>query len=86
VKIVGQKEAPGRPNLYSTTKQFLDYFNITTLNDLPTLQEIQDLDLSLDDTPHTLQAESENQESDEQADLTQTFIKIPEELGETAAV
>ncbi len=86
VKVVAQKEAPGRPNLYGTTKQFLDYFNVTTLNDLPSLQEIQDLDLALDNTQHTLQAESEEQETDEQDELTQTFTRISEGRGETTAV
>lgn len=86
IKVVAQKEAPGRPSLYGTTKQFLDYFNITTLNDLPTLQEIQELDLSLDNTPHTLQAASEQQESEEQVIFSQTDINIHKDLGETTAV
>jgi segregation and condensation protein B len=86
IKVVAHKEAPGRPGLYGTTKQFLDYFNITTLNELPTLQEIQDLDLSLDSKQHILQAESEEQASDEQGDPAQTFTDSPEEQGETTAV
>jgi len=48
VKVIGHKEVPGRPALLGTTKQFLDYFNITTLDELPTLQR---LDLSADDIP-----------------------------------
>lgn len=44
IRVVAHKEVPGRPALYGTTKQFLDYFNLTALNDLPTLQEIQHLD------------------------------------------
>lgn len=86
IKVVAQKEAPGRPNLYGTTKQFLDYFNVTTLNDLPSLQEIQDLDMALDDTQHTMQAESEEQETDEQGEFPQTFTRVSEERGETTAV
>jgi len=62
IKVVAHKEAPGRPGLYGTTKQFLDYFNVTSLNDLPTLQEIQELDPSIDNSQHILQAESEQQE------------------------
>lgn len=46
IRIVAHKEVPGRPGLYGTTKQFLDYFNIKSLNELPTLQEIAQLDLS----------------------------------------
>jgi len=44
VKPLGHKEVPGRPVLYGTTSQFLDYFNLKSLNQLPTLAEIRDLD------------------------------------------
>ncbi|HLD16189.1 MAG TPA: SMC-Scp complex subunit ScpB [Coxiellaceae bacterium] len=44
IKIVGQKEVPGRPALYGTTKQFLDYFNLNGLSELPKLKDIVDLD------------------------------------------
>ncbi len=43
VKVVGHREVPGRPALYATTKAFLDYFNLTSLEQLPTLAEIRDL-------------------------------------------
>jgi len=42
VQVVGHKEVPGRPALYATTRQFLDYFNLRTLNDLPPLQTFLD--------------------------------------------
>jgi len=41
IHVVGHKEVPGRPALYATTKQFLDYFSITGLHDLPALPEQQ---------------------------------------------
>ena len=44
VKALGHKEVPGRPTLYGTTREFLDYFNLKSLNELPTLAEIRDLD------------------------------------------
>lgn len=44
IKIVGHRDVPGRPSLYATTKEFLDYFNLASLNDLPSLQEIRDID------------------------------------------
>ena len=44
IKIVGHKEVPGRPAMYGTTRKFLDYFNLKTLNELPSLAEIKDLD------------------------------------------
>lgn len=37
VKEVGKSTMPGRPNLYGTTKEFLDYFGMSSINDLPTL-------------------------------------------------
>jgi len=43
IKIVGQKEVPGRPSLYATTKGFLDYFDLKSLNELPEISEIQEL-------------------------------------------
>ena len=44
VKPLGHKDVPGRPTLYGTTRAFLDYFNIKSLNELPALSEISDLD------------------------------------------
>ena len=41
VRVVGQREAPGRPNMYGTTRAFLDYFNLQALNELPPLAEIK---------------------------------------------
>jgi segregation and condensation protein B len=66
VRVVGHKEVPGRPGLYGTTKQFLDYFNISALNQLPTLQEIKELDLSIDDIQPHVQVASEEQEITEE--------------------
>lgn len=44
VKIVGHRDVPGRPAIYVTTREFLDYFNLTTLSQLPTLAELRDID------------------------------------------
>ncbi len=44
VRPLGHKEVPGRPTLYGTTREFLDYFNLKSLNELPTLSEIRDID------------------------------------------
>ena len=44
IKVVAHREVPGRPALYGTTKEFLDYFNLTSLEDLPSLGEVRDLD------------------------------------------
>ncbi len=44
VRVVGQRDVPGRPSLYATTREFLNYFSLKGLSDLPTLQEIRDFD------------------------------------------
>ncbi|MEA3300299.1 MAG: SMC-Scp complex subunit ScpB [Pseudomonadota bacterium] len=44
VRVVGHRDVPGRPALYATTRQFLDYFNLKSLEQLPPLGEIRDLD------------------------------------------
>jgi len=44
IKEVGHKEVPGRPSLFGTTPAFLDYFNMTALSQLPSLNEIRDID------------------------------------------
>lgn len=43
VRIVGHRDVPGRPALFATTRQFLDYFNMKSLDELPSLSEIKDL-------------------------------------------
>lgn len=40
IKVTGVKEVPGRPNLYGTTKRFLEYFGIASLKDLPPIEDI----------------------------------------------
>lgn len=44
IKVLGHKDVPGKPTLYGSTKEFLDYFNLKSLDQLPTLAEIKDLD------------------------------------------
>ena len=44
VRVVGHREVPGRPELLGTTREFLDYFGLRSLDDLPTLAELRDLD------------------------------------------
>jgi segregation and condensation protein B len=65
VRVVGYRDVPGKPALYATTKQFLDYFNLKSLEHLPALGEIKDLaeldpelELSLGDKPSTEGAEA----------------------------
>lgn len=43
VKIAGQREVPGRPMIYSTTRRFLEVFGLDSLKDLPSLRELEDI-------------------------------------------
>lgn len=47
VRVVGHRDVPGRPALYATTRKFLDYFGLRSLNDLPPLSQIRDPDAFL---------------------------------------
>jgi segregation and condensation protein B len=44
LRTVGYREVPGRPELLGTTREFLDYFNLKSLEDLPTLAALRDMD------------------------------------------
>ncbi len=44
IRVVGHRDIPGKPALFGTTRAFLDYFNLSSLDDLPSLAEIKDMD------------------------------------------
>jgi segregation and condensation protein B len=44
VKVVGHRDVPGKPAMYATTREFLDYFNLKTLDQLPPLADVKDLE------------------------------------------
>ena len=44
IRIVGHRDVPGRPAMYATTREFLDYFGLKSLEELPSLAEIRELD------------------------------------------
>jgi segregation and condensation protein B len=43
IRVLGKKEEPGRPLLYGTSKEFLEFFNLRELRDLPSLREFHEL-------------------------------------------
>jgi segregation and condensation protein B len=45
IRVVGHREVPGKPALYGTTREFLDYFNLKSLGELPSLAEIRSLEV-----------------------------------------
>jgi segregation and condensation protein B len=44
IRVVGHRDVPGKPALFGTTKVFLNYFNLGSLDDLPSLAEIRDME------------------------------------------
>lgn len=44
IRVVGYRDVPGRPALFGTTRSFLDYFNLKSLDELPPLSEIRDME------------------------------------------
>ena len=66
IRIVGERETPGRPALYGTTRAFLDYFNLKSLDDLPPMDEIESLmKPALDDATRAEDSEDEEGSDDE---------------------
>lgn len=44
IRVVGHRDVPGKPAMFGTTREFLDYFGLKRLEDLPPLSELKDLD------------------------------------------
>lgn len=59
VRVVGHRDVPGRPAMYATTRQFLDYFNLQGLDQLPPLSEVRDLEEIGREIEKNMQAEIE---------------------------
>lgn len=73
IRVVGRRDVPGRPALYATTREFLDYFGLRKLDDLPPLSEIRDLDdlnVALELPEPSPQAELSVEATQEDADST----------------
>jgi segregation and condensation protein B len=82
VRVVGHREVPGHPAMYGTTKQFLDYFSLKSLDELPTLAELRDLstigaelELDLSDIPEAQLAPAND---DSEAMETAEVIDMPQ--------
>ena len=73
IKIVGKKDVPGKPMMYGTTPEFLQYFGMKDLSGLPTLKEFQELEagedvmeeVPLEHTDETPAADSGNEHTQE---------------------
>ncbi len=80
VKIVGKKDVPGKPMLYGTSLEFLQYFGLKDLSSLPTLKEFQELDAGEDAL-----AETRTDEAPEEPDRTEESPPAGEDGGEEQA-
>jgi segregation and condensation protein B len=74
IRVVGKRDVPGRPSLYATTRDFLDYFGLKGLEELPPLAEIRELDiinpeLDLPDPEETMPRDEEDGPPREQRGL-----------------
>jgi len=65
IRIVGHKEVPGRPSLLGTTRQFLDYFNLKSLDEMPSLSEIQDIDKLYPELDLKIQEDSSEEDAEQ---------------------
>jgi segregation and condensation protein B len=61
IRVIAYKEVPGRPGLYGTTQEFLDYFNVSSLAELPSLQELQYFESVSTESPSIPQDNHEKQ-------------------------
>lgn len=77
IRVVGYRDVPGRPAMFATTKGFLDHFNLKSLDELPPLAELRELEpdpiLDFDDAPvpaHLQALADESAEPEEPKDET----------------
>lgn len=65
IKVAGHREVPGRPAVYITTRQFLDYFNLARLDDLPSLETLlpKKEEQSMEESLLSLQMEDSRQQT-----------------------
>ena len=81
IQVVGHRDVPGRPAMYATTKMFLDYFNLESLDQLPTLEEIQEIA----DANHALELEDKKEEGNFDLSITVEEMGDSENLQSAAA-
>lgn len=91
IRVVGHRDVPGKPALYATTKSFLDYFNLKSLDELPSLSELKDLDnlnpeLKFDGDEET-EGTSDSADATSNSDNTEDTVDVdpdPETIGPEA--
>lgn len=84
VKVVGHRDVPGKPAMYASTKQFLDYFGLKNLSDLPSLAEIRDID-SINAELDLAEPDADKKTSDSDAQLDLAANDVSEDIVDEAA-
>jgi len=82
IKIVGRKDVPGRPYLYGTTKQFLEYFGLKSLSDLPSIEDFPKLEAAVELTQEGPDESTEGEgapASLEEVEAQQETLEEPQE-------
>jgi len=93
IRVVGHRDVPGRPSLFATTRTFLDYFNLKSLDSLPSLAEIRDIesltpqfeltDKHIDEVPNKKLEQNNSDEfatEDDEVDNEDTQEPLPSEI------
>jgi segregation and condensation protein B len=83
VKIVGKKDVPGKPMLYGTTPEFLQYFGLKDLSALPTLKEFQELEAGEEVMEEVPLSEGANDGPPEESSGEETSFAEAEETAAT---
>jgi len=91
IRVVGYRDVPGKPALFATTKQFLDYFNLQSLDELPALGEIADLtdldpELELTLAVGNVDQPQEDQDSQSEGQQDNHISAQPEAVAEELSV
>jgi segregation and condensation protein B len=85
IKITGRKEVPGRPFLYGTTKEFLEYFGLKSLEDMPKIEEFNQLGVDIPAAGSDLADSSSNVRVDEMKQSPEMQETAVEQLQEQTA-
>lgn len=80
IRIVGYRDLPGKPGLYATTRQFLDHFNLKSLDELPTLAAVAEIPES-----YVLQAAPEEHPAEIQLDMADEMSTFEETITDVVA-
>jgi segregation and condensation protein B len=78
IRIVGHRDIPGKPGLYATTKTFLDHLNLKSLNELPSLAELKDLDSQVEKLQVQLELSQPEEETETESSLEITEVETSE--------